>query len=230
MRLPQLWEILQRDCSVSSRRVTKSTSVRKRLEKLESATAGRRAAAVRRSVPARAPIGRWGVRAPAPAQWSLRTAHPAVPSWVRGLSSDRAAAGKRTGEGTVGVACSLQQGLGHPPGLRNPSNPRIPHRPARERPRSRRRSTRCRRRHGCHDGSEVSLRATAAGARAWCPGSPVAPTWGSATRRTPDSLGFAAVYLQLRPASFKTERRGVAPGLWPRQRERWRTRPSATSK
>lgn len=84
------------------------------------------------------------------------------------------------------------EGGGRTPGLQNPCRPGSLPRPESQNPRSRGRSTRCRRRHGCHDGSEVSLRATAAGSRSSSPGFPAAAAGRSATQRTADCLGLCA--------------------------------------
>lgn len=136
-------------------------------------------------------------------------------------------ADSRAGQRWALPALSGEEGGGHVPGLRCPPAPR-PAPPAREKLRSRRRSARRRRRHGCHDGSEVSLRATVP-ARALKPWSLVAPA-GEARRRGSRTLDRRDPSPFAWPTSSKSERRGVAPGLRPRRLGRWRTRPNATSK
>lgn len=141
-------------------------------------------------------------------------------------------ASRKLGGETVSPVCfSEEEGGGHIPGLQNPSRPRSLPRLESQNPRSRGRSTRCRRRHGCHDESEVRPRATAAGSLSWSPGFPAAAARRSATRRTADSLCLCEPIPSARGLlPPRLEWRGVAPVLRPRQRERWRTRPSATSK
>lgn len=95
-------------------------------------------------------------------------------------------------------------GRGRGPFPRPPEAPEPPQRaqPARERPRSPWRPARGRR-HGCHDGSEVSLRATAAGAGAPSPGSAAAPAGG--TRHAAHQL------LLSRPSRAQTLSSGPLP-------------------